>query len=265
MLIVCYGIPKSGSTLTFELVKGMLISIGHKQTRLPNTLVSEGHSVNFLEKVDPEKIDNLVAAVPPGGYLCIKTHAKIDRRTFRHLETLQAERKVQIIASYRDPRDICLSLVDAGERARAKGMTAFSRTTDIETAMPRVERQIASFRTWGAIKGTLRLGYDVVAFSPDKALDSLERVLGFTCGREAAKKHAFEEAFTQKNKAVRDRHATELTPEQKAELDETFGKFLRRVIERNDDQWFAAHRERFLSGRVGDARPNARANSPANA
>src|SRR5262245_54082063 len=106
MLILCYGIPKSGSTLAFELANGMLATVGWKPKKLPATLVSPGHSVNFLEKVDVRVIDNLLAAVPPGGYLCIKTHAKLDRKTFRHLEELQAQRKVQIIASYRDPRDI---------------------------------------------------------------------------------------------------------------------------------------------------------------
>jgi hypothetical protein len=247
MLIISYGIPKSGSTLTFELLNGMLASIGHKQTRLADGIVSAGHGINFLEKVNPTVVEGLLGALPRGGHVCVKTHARIDRTTFRLLEDLHTQRKVQVVASYRDPRDICLSLMDAGARARAKGTKAFSECTDLASVVPKVERQLGVFRTWAAITGALRLGYDLVAFSPDKAIDAIEAVLGIASDRAVAKRHAFEDAFTQKNKGVRSRWQRELSAEQQEELATVFDKFIRRVCRRNDDTWFTLYREKFLA------------------
>jgi hypothetical protein len=247
MLVISYGIPKSGSTLTFELINGMLASAGHPQKRLPDGLVSPGHGVNFLEKIYPDTLANLVAAVPQGGFIAVKTHTRIERPVFRLLEELQAQRKVQVVASYRDPRDICLSLMDAGARAREKGLKAFSECTDLASVIPKVERQLVTFRMWAAIQGSLRLSFDLVAFNADRAIEKLERAIGITGDRDAAKKHAFHDAFTQKNKGVRNRHASDLAIEQKLHLEQVFDKFLRRVVKRDDDAWFTTYRENFLA------------------
>jgi hypothetical protein len=247
MLIISYGIPKSGSTLTFELINGMLKTIGHAQKRLPDGLVSPGHGVNFLEKVTPAGVDNLVAAVPEGGHICVKTHARIEPPVFLHLEELQKQKKIQIVASFRDPRDICLSLMDAGARAREKGLKAFSECTDLASVLPKVQRNLTTFRIWGAINGTLRLPYEMVAFTPNRAVVELEKVLGFECNRDLAKRHAFEDAFTQKNKGTEKRHETDLTPEENEHLAQVFDKFLRRVMRKNDDEWFSLFRPHFLA------------------
>jgi hypothetical protein len=247
MLIISYGIPKSGSTLTFELINGMLKTIGHAQKRLPDGLVSPGHNINFLEKITPAAVTNLVEAVPEGGYICIKTHARLEPPAFLHLEELQKQKKVQIVASFRDPRDICLSLMDAGARAREKGLKAFSECTDLASVLPKVQRSLTTFRIWGAIDGTLRLPYELVAFTPNRAVSEMEKAFGFSCDREAAKRHAFKDAFTQKNKAVENRHQTDLTPEEAGHLAQVFDKFLRRVMRKNDDEWFSLFRPHFLN------------------
>lgn len=243
MLILCYGITKSGSTLAFELVKGMLASVGHPQDVLPGGVVFPGKKINFVTKVNRESIDRLLAAIPDGRTIAVKTHVMFDRETFAYLEGLQAERKVQAIASYRDPRDICLSLIDANARARLMGKDSWARATDLENTVPVVQRQLRVFGNWASMKGTLRLNYAVVAFAPDEAIDAIERVLGITCDRAAAKRHAFHKAFTQKNKAIPERHVSELSPQQKEEMDKAFGDFIARVCIANDEAWFSGYRE----------------------
>jgi hypothetical protein len=53
---------------------------------------------------------------------------------FPWLEDLQARDALQVVVSWRDPRDICLSLLDAGEWSRRLQAGAF---TELETSTTR--------------------------------------------------------------------------------------------------------------------------------
>jgi hypothetical protein len=243
MLILCFGITKSGSTLAFELIKGMLESIGHPQNRLPDGPVKREHPVNFVEPVDRETLRDLLAAVGD-RWLAVKSHSPIGDGTFVYLERLQEQGRVRVVVSYRDPRELCLSLMDAGVQARALGMKEFSEFNDLDFTARVVRRKFGHFRKWGALRGALRLDYDVVAFSPQNAIESLERHFGIRCDRKWAKEHAFERAFTQKNKAKRNRAIEEFSPELYEALTAAFADILDFV---EDDSWYAARREEVLS------------------
>jgi len=246
MLILCYGITKSGSTLAFELVKGMLESVGQSQARLPDGPIDAGRRINYIEEFDDAKLDELLDAIGP-RFVAVKTHTTFKAELFPRLEALEAARKLQVIASYRDPRDICLALMDAGAKSREKGHRAFLMVEDMASAIAKVKQQIPKFRKWASISGALRLDYETVAFAPDEAIAAIEQRIGIVCDRESAKKHAFEGAFTQKNKAKQRRHESELTAAQNAELLEIFGPFIRSVCENGDEEWFAEHRRKMLA------------------
>jgi len=253
MLILCYGITKSGSTLAFELVKGMLESAGHPQERLPDEAVNPGHRVNYIQPLDRRRLNVLLAAVGE-RWIAVKTHAGFNDPLFPYLEQLVDDKRLRIIASYRDPRDICLSLVDAGVKSRAAGKKEFSEVSDLESAVPRVLEQIVKFRKWAAVRNTLRLDYDVVAFDPDVAIERIERCLGIASDYHQAKRHAFADAFTQRNKAQRHRSRTELSPEEDARLTEAFAEFLGNVHDANNEAWFSIVRQRILK-RLRDQPP----------
>ena len=257
MLVLCYGIPKSGSTLAFELVQGVLESAGHPQIRLPGMVVSPQHSVNFLQAIDREKISRLLEYTGK-HWATVKTHSKIDASTFSYIEDLQNARRLQVIASYRDPREICLSLADAGANARSRGVKPFAGFVRIDDAVPAVLRQTETFRRWGALSRTLRLGYDTVAFAPDDAIDRIERCLRIKSDRERAKRYAFVEARTQKNKALQHRAKTELTEEQYARLTTTFSEFIQNACETDNESWFSAVREQVMAKSKPHRRPSTR-------
>ncbi len=63
MLVFCFGITRSGSTLAFEPIKGMLESIGHPQERLPDGPVNAQKRMNFIEPVDERRIDLLLSTI----------------------------------------------------------------------------------------------------------------------------------------------------------------------------------------------------------
>ena len=64
-------------------------------------------------------------------------------------------------------------------------------------------------------------------------------------------KHAFEDAYTQKNKALRARHREEMTEQQQAWAARTFGGFLKHSCESDDQGWYDRHRDKILAGRGG--------------
>lgn len=251
MLVLCFGIQKSGSTLAFELVKGVLQTAGFEQTFLRNERFKDGAPIppsarNYIEGVTRQKIEELAAEIGPERRIAVKTHGMFADAMFPWLEEMQARRKLQVIVSWRDPRDVCLSLLDAGERSRRIEAGAFTELKTLDDAAEYVRRRIASYRKWATLRGALRLDYDTVAYEPDKAIDAMEKVLGVTGNRVMAKQHAFEEADTRKNKARRDRYRAEMTGEQQAELEKTFRRFLK---ESGDDlSWREQFRERLLAG-----------------
>lgn len=253
MIVISYGIPKSGSTLAYEQLRGILTGAGHEQEILfndrPGATDGDSHRGtprNFLNLISRERIEEMIARIGPDRIIAVKTHSAFPVDMFRWLEERQAARDIQVIASYRDPRDICLSLLDAGARARDRGKDAFVKVTDLEKAMVNVQRRIASFRRWAALRGTVRLNYEDVAFNPDKAIDAMEQALGVKADRFAVLKYAFEDAYTQKNVAKARRHEDELSDEEKKIVSKTFHKFIRQVMERNNDRWFEKYRDELL-------------------
>ncbi len=229
MLVLCYGIQKYGSTLAFELVKGVLQTAGFAQLFLRNERFKPGEAIprsarNYIEGITREKIEQLATEIGPERKIALKTHAAFPDEMFCWLEAMQARRELQVIVSWRDPRDMCLSLLD--------------------DAVEYVRKRVARYRKWAALRGSLRLDYDTVAYAPDDAIDAIEKVLQVTGNHLQAKRHAFEEANTQKNKARRDRHLDEMAEEQKARLENVFRRFIR---EAGQESWREQVRERLLA------------------
>lgn len=246
MLVICYGMAKSGSTLAYELVRGVLESAGHSQARIAIKAFRKRGEGNHMATMAQDALEEAIAEIGSERIVAAKTHKVFPDVMFPWIEEMQAQRKLQVIASYRDPRDICLSLVDHGQRSRAKGERSYAHIGDLDRAMQLVEKAIPKFRQWGAVEGTLRLFYETVAFTPDEAIAVIEAALGVKGDAEAAKKHAFEDAFTQLNKARKNRWETELGDAQKAQMLDTFGVFIEKVCGRNDQDWFARHRRRLM-------------------
>ena len=107
MVILCYGQTKSGSTLAFELLKGVLDSAGHKQHRLPDGPVDAGSAVNYVEALTRKKLNDIASAVGD-RWIAVKTHSGIADPLFPYVERLQVDGRLHLVVSYRDPRDICL-------------------------------------------------------------------------------------------------------------------------------------------------------------
>ncbi|HVU22438.1 MAG TPA: hypothetical protein VHE09_17030 [Rhizomicrobium sp.] len=248
MLILCHGMPKSGCTPVFELVRSMLLHAGEPQETFINEERREDRVSplmrNFARNLTREKIERMLSAIGPGRKVLVKTHSRMPEGQFRWLENLYDAGELRVLASYRDPRAMCLSVL-ASAAKRNKATTGVIDTVELRHAITSVQRRIPHFREWGALKGTLRINYDTAVLLLDDAMDHIEAALGIKTNRAAAKRDTLETSHVSK---VRDRRERfdEFSDAQNTELVERFGEFLSQVCALDNQAWFDARRPSLL-------------------
>lgn len=225
MLVFSYGIPKSGSTLAFQIARAAARFAGHPQRLMPPPLSSPGHRVNFHQVLDPALLDQ-VARRAGDRILVIKTHDRPGAEWVAAYSELASRGAARAIVNHRDPRDICLSLCDAGRAARAQGETAFAEFVTLADAAPRVRQYLEELEVWRGLPGLLEVRYETCAFRMDEAIDAIEAHLGVRTPNWLVRLYAGRIAFTHRNKAVPARHAIELGPADRAALDAAFRPYL---------------------------------------
>ena len=247
MIVVSYGITKSGSTLAFELLKGLLVSAGHDQSRLKNDRISHHSSINFVQRVTVDTVYHIMNSIDDGKIVAIKTHGKFPNSQFVQLQDLVKKGQLAVQANCRDPRDICLSMLDAGRRANLEGRKAFSELRTIADCERSLQRQTETFRSWGAIEGALRLEYSQVVRNPHDTLKKMSNQLRIRGDENAAVRHAFEDAFTQKNKAVLNRYKTEMSTAANRLMSTKFSDYIENAVQRDNQCWFSERRDELTS------------------
>jgi hypothetical protein len=225
VLVFSYGIPKSGSTLAFELAKAVARLGGHRQRLLPEALLPGGHKVNFAQDLVPETLPRLAEAAA-GHILLVKTHASPGPAWVAAYRGLAAQGLVSAHLNQRDPRDICLSLLDAGRLARSRGEAAFSEFVTLDDAAARVRRYLEEAAIWQGLPRTLALHYETCAFRMEEAVEAIKSDLGIACLNWPVRLWVRRFAFTYRNKAVPARHEAELSAADRARLDAAFGPYL---------------------------------------
>ena len=228
MLVFSYGIPKSGSTLAFQIARAAARFAGHSQRLLAPPFSSPGHKVNFHQVLDPALLAPLAARVGD-RVLVIKTHDCPGPDWIAAYRALAVRGAAKAIVNHRDPRDICLSLCDAGRAARAQGEAAFAEFVTLEDAALRVRDYLGELEAWLALPGLLELRYESCAFRMDEAIDAIKAHLGLRTPNWVVRLYAGHIAFTHRNKAVPERHARELDAADRATLDAAFAPYLDRM------------------------------------
>ncbi|WP_439598082.1 hypothetical protein [Falsiroseomonas sp.] len=225
MLVFSYGIPKSGSTLAFELAKAVARLGGHRQRKQPEALLPGGHKVNFAQDLTVAGLRGLAEAAG-SRILVVKTHACPGPDWVAEYRALAARGLVSAHVNWRDPRDICLSLLDAGRLARSRGEQAFSEFVTLEDAVAGVGRYLGEHAIWAGLPATLALDYAICAFRTEAAVEAIKADFGIACPNWLVRLWVQRFAFTYRNKAVPARHVAELTPDQAADLQRRFAPWL---------------------------------------
>lgn len=227
LIIFSYGMTKCGSTLAFQLARTALEANGFDQPRLSERALGNDRKINFAQHITDEMADLILSETRSIGHpIVIKTHTSLDPAVRRLFEQGHAIGH----AAYRDPRDMALSMLDAGQAALASGAAAFSEITDLDAALIAVRDQTAKLAQWLSLPNMLPLCYDDIAFETASVAERMLAQLGQPGDAAAIADKARSARFTQFNKGVRDRYKSEMSPKDSAAIAREFSPFIHHLI-----------------------------------
>jgi len=210
-LFFSYGMTKSGSTLAFELARTALESCSCPQLRFPRSILDgPDKKINFIQDVSEQQAREMLEFARELGYpLVLKTH----RPPSEAVCALFSNGEAMGHAVYRDPRDMALSMIDHGRRARFRMQKAFSKIKTLEDAIRIIRRQAGFLQQWLAIPGITPIDYDMLAFDTRRTCEAMMIQLGIEGTASEIVEIVQNSRFTQYNKGVRDRYLTEMSQE----------------------------------------------------
>lgn len=251
-IYISFGMAKSGSTLAFELTKAVLESAGLPQPRLSDEAVEARHGINFAETIRPVRLKAMVAeARALDTTIVVKTHHPPWDCSLRALDSGDFAGS----AVCRDPRDLVLSLLDAGRKARAGGGRGFRDIDGVEAALKMVRFHVRCFQKWAIHPAMTPLDYESVAFDSHGVAARIAEQIGIEADIDWAVAQAHGGRFTQFNKGASARHRSEMDPAQSAAIQEEFADFIARYCPEpaGDPQALPADsREDGLVGKIRD-------------
>ncbi len=231
LIYFSYGMTKSGSTLSFELARSALELSGQPQPRLSTNAVEDRKKLNFCAHIDAPRADAIRAETAALGHtVAIKTHTRPDPEVVKMLENNEAFAH----ATYRDPRDIALSMLDHGARSRAKKALSFAEYEVLGDTIEDIKHQTNSLLAWLSLPNVKPLYYEDVAFNMAPTAAKIAQDLGLSVDVSDTIKTATENRFTQRNKAVSTRHTSEMTPHDSARFEDIFAPMYDRLISDRD-------------------------------
>ena len=227
LLYFSYGMTKTGSTLAFQLVRTALDLCGFPQDRVELDVIRARSRWNFVSHISDRQLDELRQEARKRGYpIALKTHTRPDPGIVKMMQSGEAVAH----ACYRDPRDMALSMLDHGERARQAGNEAFSELTSLPQALENIRHQHNSLTAWLRLPGTLPLYFEDIAFDTVATARRILKQLKLNLDPEVLADVVTTQRFTQKNKALRLRFPEEMSEIDSASIATEYTPLLERFI-----------------------------------
>ena len=227
LLYFSYGMTKTGSTLAFELARSALDLCGYPQdpAKLEGIIINARlNFVNTLQKAGLQK--TMAYARKLGHPLVLKTHARPPEELADMIK--RGEAVVQV--SYRDPRDMALSMLDHGIRARARGSNSFSELKTLEQTLENIRQQFETLSLWLKLPNVLPLYFEDVGFATPAAAKQVLQRLGLRLDAKTLADVVHQHRFTQKNKAKALRYPDEMAVGQSEAIAQEFAPFIAKFI-----------------------------------
>ena len=228
LIYFSYGMTKCGTTLAFHMVSEALAQAGYAQHRLPAHLIGPNKKLNFGQHFSDDQAAELWDAVQTIGHpIVIKTHTRPDPAVVRLMQNGHAIAH----ACYRDPRDMALSMLDHGVRARADNKPAFSEIETLEDAESGIRNQCDSLTAWLRLPNVLPLDFEDIAFDMRTTAQRILKQLKIPGDPQKIVNAVLDGRFTQFNKGISQRHKTEMSERDNRSFASEFAPFLSRLID----------------------------------
>ena len=229
LIYFSYGMTKCGTTLAFHMASEALSQAGYEQHRLPAHLVGPNKKLNFGQHFTHSDAAELWETVQSIGHpIVIKTHTRPDPAVVEMIQNGQAIAH----ACYRDPRDMALSMLDHGSRARATGNPAFAEIETLEDAKTGIRNQCDSLTAWLRLPNVMPLDFEEIAFDMKSTAQRILNQLQIDGDVERIVNKVLDGRFMQFNKGVSARHKTEMAENEIRSFAIEFAPLLTRLIER---------------------------------
>jgi Sulfotransferase domain len=222
-LFLSYGMPKSGSTLAFELTRTLLELAGVDQPKISDGVTDPETKINFVPRLDGAALAKLLEdAGPINRPIAIKTHSHL----FPKVRAALTKGRVIGHAVCRDPRDMALSMLDAGREGRAWGSTGEGAYRSVKDTESRLRKSIEQFQEWAATPNIMPIHYERLAFDTETVAAEIAAQLGITADLRKAIEIATGKKFTQFNQGRSQRWKTEMDPADARRLETLFGDYI---------------------------------------
>jgi hypothetical protein len=250
-LYISFGMTKSASTFAWRLIKQIAQTGGLPVATL--SVKSKGRQawedyVDVLSETNLQLIAEEIGDAPA----VIKTHSAVTPAILR----LAAAGEAVVFASYRDLRDIALSLLDHGARSRVRGVADFASLYTVEDTLPVLANQVRRFTDWVKSAQPLLLPYDEICFDTRTTIGRIAARLAVTVDAEEifAAVDSSKRSVRQFNRGEHRRFDREMHPDTQGlivkEFDEFYAEFFPEAIPE------APQRRRDTAGApVGEAKP----------
>lgn len=181
MIIFCHGMAKSASSFVTQLTLGLVRIHCQKNYFKLRSLKDYLPGSNGLFVDDHIDLDSLVREIYDDigtsreHFIVIKIH----RACTPYVASMIESCRVKAISTYRDPRDIALSLLDAARLDFANNKNRFTKYKSIVDTQEMVDYQIKCFKTWSAVKNISLVSYEDIALNPNNVSHQISSYLGF--------------------------------------------------------------------------------------
>ncbi len=226
-VVFSYGMTKSGSTLAFDLARTALELASFPHPLLPQDATGTARKVNFAGHLDDRNIEMLAEAVRGIGHpIVIKTHTRPDPCVIGMIDRGDAI----IHASYRDPREMALSMIDHGDRSRSAGKAAFANIETLDDAMRDISSQIDSLTQWLYRPNCLPLYYEDIAFRSPGTTQRILNQLQLDIPAARVVNYVLRKRFIQLNLGIRKRFQGQMDEGDQRHFRRTYRRFYRHLI-----------------------------------
>lgn len=161
---------KSASSFVYQLQERIIELSDYDLVKLPEDIRGNKARENYIASVNKEKVEKILEWLPENAATVIKTHGAPSDLAIQLVRNKQALAS----ATYRDPREIAVSLLDHGKRSRDKGIKDFANFYSPIDTLNEIKIQIDNrFKPWRNTENCLAINYNLTKSSPETLVEML--------------------------------------------------------------------------------------------
>lgn len=173
MIYICYGITKSASTYLYQMTEEVFRAAGRPVLRLGKPFRKADSVENYFNFITPETLRQIEAVIGEQD-IVLKTHGPPIASVAERI----AAGDILASASIRDPREIALSMIDHGARARRWGNKHFTEFEEASDTLNALDIQTGLFESWAQIKSVQVFRYNDICYDSEAVVAGVAEQIG---------------------------------------------------------------------------------------